>query len=259
MINLVQLRIGIGFIKNQVLNRLSLLLIIFGLTKRVDVSFRNGAGKMEIDSRECKITLLDHIPPLSFCYPSGRANMLRSLMSLYEIYITEIYEELPVRGRAVIDVGAGIGDSTVYFAKKGASHIFAFEPLNQEFSVAQKNVKAANVGQLVTLFHESLGTNSYTNEGSIDTLEIVIERFHISRASIKIDCEGCEFELFSANSADWLKFFDHLILEYHSKMESLVDVLRDNGFRVTFPQPHISPGIPEKRRWYSGLIFAERE
>jgi len=38
------------------------------------------------------------------------------------------YDWLDVKGKRVLDVGASIGDTAVYFAVKGASEVVAFEP-----------------------------------------------------------------------------------------------------------------------------------
>jgi hypothetical protein len=36
------------------------------------------------------------------------------------IYLNNIYQQLPVKGKAVVDVGANIADSSIYFALNGA-------------------------------------------------------------------------------------------------------------------------------------------
>ena len=40
----------------------------------------------------------------------------------------EIYDFCDVNGRYVVDVGANIGASAIYFATKGAKKVLAFEP-----------------------------------------------------------------------------------------------------------------------------------
>jgi len=38
------------------------------------------------------------------------------------------YDWLDVKGKRVLDVGASIGDTAVYFALRGAREVVAFEP-----------------------------------------------------------------------------------------------------------------------------------
>ena len=45
-----------------------------------------------------------------------------------ENFIKEQYKWLDVEGKNVVDVGANIGDTAIYFALKGAKHVYAFEP-----------------------------------------------------------------------------------------------------------------------------------
>ena len=47
-----------------------------------------------------------------------------------ENLIYEQYKILGVSNKDVIDIGANIGDTAIYFAVKGARHVYAFEPLS---------------------------------------------------------------------------------------------------------------------------------
>jgi len=52
------------------------------------------------------------------------------------------YDWLDVKGRRVLDVGASIGDTAVYFALRGAREVVAFEPYPFPYGYALKNVDA---------------------------------------------------------------------------------------------------------------------
>lgn len=45
-----------------------------------------------------------------------------------ETFLEQPYGILDVKGRDVVDVGAYIGDTALYFRLKGAKRIYAFEP-----------------------------------------------------------------------------------------------------------------------------------
>jgi len=57
-----------------------------------------------------------------------------------EIFGLGVYDLLDVRDRIVIDVGAFVGDSAVYFALKGAKRVIAVEPHPGAFAEMLENV-----------------------------------------------------------------------------------------------------------------------
>jgi ribosomal protein L11 methylase PrmA len=59
---------------------------------------------------------------------------------LFNIFYEKDYDFLPVKNRVVIDIGANIADSSIYFATTGAKKVIALEPFPKNFVVAQKNI-----------------------------------------------------------------------------------------------------------------------
>lgn len=249
---------GIGFVRNQVRNRLGFLLLFSGLRRRLKIRFRNTPDNIEVDIDERTFTVFSQKKKIKLRFPPGRIQMLKSLISVYEVYVGEIYRYLPVKDKIVVDIGAGIGDSSIYFANCGASHVYAFEPLMPEFSIALENINSMEVPDNVTIYSEPIVQSKSSGKGSGLSIDQFVKQVHLDDASIKIDCEGCEFSLLEPNATDWLRYFQYMILEYHGVKDALAEVLESSGFRVAFPQPHISPEISPNRMWYSGLIFAER-
>ena len=45
--------------------------------------------------------------------------------AIREIFYSNCYSEIPVKNNIIVDVGANIGDSALYFALKGADKIIA--------------------------------------------------------------------------------------------------------------------------------------
>ena len=57
-----------------------------------------------------------------------------------EVFKEEIYKGFPVLGAIVIDVGANIGDSPIYFSLMGAKLVLAYEPSLEFFEIAKQNI-----------------------------------------------------------------------------------------------------------------------
>ncbi|MDG7002268.1 MAG: hypothetical protein JRN15_24490, partial [Nitrososphaerota archaeon] len=184
MISFSQLKVGIGFVKYQVRNRIDLLLLLVGMKGRAEIRFRNNDAKLEINARNRTITLKSTDPSRAFYFPAGRANMIKSLISIYEIYLGEIYRILPVKGRIVVDIGAGLGDSAVYFALKGASHLYAYEPDDTEFRSAVRNITLNQSSGIITIFNCSVIAGSSEDPLCKNSSMLgIVNTHHISEAS----------------------------------------------------------------------------
>ena len=180
-------------------------------------------------------------------------------------------------GWNVVDIGAGLGDFTVLAAKgcqPGVVH--AYEPLAESFELLQDNLalnqvenvkcfqKAAVAGKkavkplkeevdaVSTRFEEDVGS---TNQNSVDLVQI-IERLPGSRCDfLKIDCEGCEFELLMLSPLPILSCIQNLSIETHDgytehKSTELAEYLRQNGFQVQ--------QRPNPVHEYLGFLYARR-
>ena len=56
------------------------------------------------------------------------------------------YDSVDYRGRVVVDVGAYVGDSSIYFALRGAKKVYAIEPDRDAYSELLVNIELNNVG-----------------------------------------------------------------------------------------------------------------
>ena len=56
------------------------------------------------------------------------------------MFISQEYQLTPVKNRIVLDVGANIADSSVYFAMMGANKVIGVEPFSRNFYLAKKNI-----------------------------------------------------------------------------------------------------------------------
>jgi len=59
------------------------------------------------------------------------------------------YELLGVRDRVVVDVGAFVGDSSIYFALKGARKVIAIEPHPEAYVEMLENIRLNNLENII--------------------------------------------------------------------------------------------------------------
>ena len=173
-------------------------------------------------------------------------------------------------------MGANIGDTAIYFALKGAKHVYAFEPYLYSYNIAKKNIKLNYLEDRITLLNEGCGRSGfvtikedYNNTGGTDlknfkegkkiriiSLDEIVKRFNLKHAALKVDCEGCEYDLILNASDDALKAFDQIIMEYHYGYKNLLKRLRQARFKVKYSLPKYSHDIEAKNsNMYVGFIF----
>ncbi len=164
------------------------------------------------------------------------------------------YENLPLKDKTIIDIGACTGDTSIYFALKGAKKIIAVEPFPTNFEILKKNIKENKfteqiipiLGACGYLKKEILidpnlhdGMRSILHEFpdgikiSAITLEDIIKDFDVSNAILKLDCEGCEYETILNSSSEILQKFTDIQIEYHNGYKNLEKKLLSVGFEVS--------------------------
>lgn len=178
---------------------------------------------------------------------------------LHDVFVDESYGILPVKGKTIIDVGANIGDSSIYFALCGAQKVIALEPFPKNYEYAKKNIKANNLSERVHLSLEGLsgragniqvdpnkigiGSKLESVEGGmkipITTLQNILKINKLDSALLKLDCEGCEYDAINLSSSNVLQKFSHIMLEFHNGYKSLKEKLEESNFKVTVnPNPN---------------------
>lgn len=187
--------------------------------------------------------------------PSGIRLALDSLHHLIfaETFIFDIhFQGFDLRGSTVVDVGAHVGDTALYYAEKGAE-VFAFEPDPDNFARLERNLalnpelakrihaRREAVGEDGTVsFYVGLGGGSglYARAGTpvrvpSVSLETLLARDHLERPFLlKADCKGCEAMLVRQPA---LERFGRVAIEYSSELgvgtvDDLAVALRGRGF-----------------------------
>ncbi|ABP95989.1 methyltransferase FkbM family [Metallosphaera sedula] len=190
-----------------------------------------------------------------------RTNKGNDLGHIMEIFLDNSYN-YDVRNKVVIDVGASNGDSSIFFAKRGAKRIIALEPDEESYALATRNVEASRVGDQVILLNKALSSQrgkitlyvyeNSVNGNSIDpqnmvklgervipkTVESVTLTELLDMAKdetvglLKMDCEGCEYSVLNNLEREAFERIEAIFMEYHNGLQNLKSILESNGFQV---------------------------
>jgi hypothetical protein len=217
--------------KRYVDNWLSVLLLYANLKRSVTVRFKDG-DVTELSKKDYvpfyEKLYHKYLEDNGFSYladniiktPDGLTLMLPSpIYSLVfdEIYLMQVYGKPDLTGKVVIDVGAAIGDTAVFFKKCGAKAVYGYELDETRVGIAQKNIEMNVMGHSVVVYNK----------------KATVEELHKLMATIndpiflKLDCEGCEYDIIPR--LDISKVTD-VVMEYHREPGPLMEALARAGF-----------------------------
>lgn len=184
---------------------------------------------------------------------------------LFNIFHEQDYDFLPVKNKVVIDIGANIADSSIYFGMIGAKKVIALEPFPKNFVVAQKNITLNGFTDKIELLNAGCcggqskdmvldasanGVCCQSMQSSLGskihfyTLQELINEYNLdSPAVLKIDCEGCEYDIILSNDRTILDKFSHIQVEYHYGFRDLKKHLVDANFAVSHTNPKYENGM----------------
>ena len=167
------------------------------------------------------------------------------------IFCNDDYKFLEPTGKTIVDIGASIGDSAIYFLSNGATLVVALEPFPYTYKMAVENIKLNGLEEKIILVNAGYGNDNVvtinnpeqisgtssqlsnqTGDYNVYTysLETLINKYNVSRNSaIKMDCEGCEYQILRENN-DVLRHFERYQIEYHLGYKSLKEKLESAGF-----------------------------
>jgi len=161
---------------------------------------------------------------------------IQLLRSLADEDIEMMYGYLDVKGKTVADIGAYLGETTVLFARMGARHIHAYEPLffeYVEFNLKLNNITNATVHPYGVFIEEDTYGVAITGSGSgllAGGTQIKVMPIEEAIADVvKMDCEGCEWSLLSI-PCDVIKRAEEYAIEIHGPEPLVVRKLEKCGF-----------------------------
>jgi protein-L-isoaspartate O-methyltransferase len=225
-------------LRTHVSNWPAVLMVYKGLKKSADAKFRDGRiiTVSRTDHNEFYEYLYQkHLSNHGFTFrtdgnqnfvttPDGLVLLSPQFFSLVfdELYIMRIYGRPGLTSKVVVDVGAAIGDTALYFAKLGAAHVYAFEMDELRCKMARTNIARNKMQDRITLIEEPASAEK-------------INSLHYD--FIKIDCEGCEYDLVPNLE---LSGVSELVMEYHKSPVPLLNALRGKGFDAVVTKEIIS-------------------
>lgn len=226
------------------------------------------------------ITVMYRKKPIVFYFDSDR-QLDNTLTNIFETFVEQQYKGLDLDGRVVLDVGANNGDSALYFAFNSARRVYAYEPYPYSCRIARKNVSLNGMQRVVSIVNEAVlnsGANVAIDEGfenvSCSLLETVeggkriktvnmdqlVKRHRLSHAILKMDCEGCEYEVLLGAKDSSLKCFDQVVLEYHYGPEALMKKFRKCGFDVRYQKREVGRKSEAGAvKMDVGIIYADKK
>jgi len=179
--------------------------------------------------------------------------------NIADIFVEDQYEVPEVlsglKGRDVIDVGANVGDSALYFVLNGARKVIAVEPLPNVAKCAEENVRLSGATDKVRVLNAALSNEPVGVPCDYDVLSS--RYFSTLKGSgpckvpgvtlgdllntvddpylLKMDCEGCEAQVILGPKREGLRAFEHIILETHPRTtgvsnDKLLASLKELGF-----------------------------
>ncbi len=193
------------------------------------------------------------------------------------IFFNDEYKFLDVCNEIVLDIGANIGDTPIYFALKGAKKIIALEPYPYPYSIAIENIKINKLSDIIILLNAGYGEDNIVKvdenymicpgadlvtkingkDIKIYSLETLLDKFDIAECVLKIDCEGCEYYLIKEKK-ETLQKFKRIQIEYHYGYLELKNKLEECGFNVKFTKPKKTYNTNASNpNMEVGYIFAE--
>jgi FkbM family methyltransferase len=168
-----------------------------------------------------------------------------------------------LKGRDVIDVGANVGDTALYFVLNGARKVIALEPLPNVARCAEENLKLNGITDEVKVINAALSNEPMSVPCDYNVL--LSRYFSTLKGSgpcrvpgvtlgyllnmvedpylLKMDCEGCEVEVILGPERERLRAFEHIMFEAHPHItgvsnEKLLASLKELGFECRLHMAH---------------------
>lgn len=132
------------------------------------------------------------------------------------------YWRIDVRGKRVLDIGAGIGDSPIYFSIAGAKEVVAVEVDSKKVELMRENLKANSINNVIVV-DKGVGIKDDENYISWPKLISNYGPFDVA----KIDCDGCEKII-----VPYIKEIPSLLIEWDYNYKDIVSNLTKNGYKV---------------------------
>lgn len=201
-----------------------------------------------------------------------RRRELSDAYVINEAYLYGIHDKLLpflADARVGLDIGAFLGSFSVFAAKRSKAKIFAFEPAPNNLKLLNENIAINHLeGRVIPVQAAVAGASGTINlhipqnsglvttkrkhleiygadDGPIQVMRVramtladVFRENNITFCDfIKMDCEGCEYDIIFNAPKSILERIGFMTIECHKdgSIEELMDFLRKNKFEVVRP------------------------
>ncbi len=182
--------------------------------------------------------------------------------TIHEVFYDEVYK-LPVKLNweeySVIDIGGYIGESALWFVKQGSQEVHVYEPIPLNYEILQHNLNLnknfiETRNSEIIAYQEGIycergiievpywggpGTSIEDKRASerkfrvkVSTIVDVFERVSKPIGVVKMDCEGCEYHVFTKDVREILKRPKAYIVEVHGQDKQILHVLSALGYNI---------------------------
>lgn len=275
----------------------SVLLVYTGLKREATINFRNGDSfmlsrknlsefnvKMELEALPKRVKeKLSRRGGMLMYRAKGKTLRLRPEVApqIATEFSFDVHAQIDVRNRDVVDIGAYVADSALYFCVAGrARHVYGYEPYPKYFDLAREVVDENGLSGKISLFNSAVsgaGAPIFINETDpaftvrnemskkfskrvrSSSLNAIVKGFGIDHGALKVDCEGSEYEIFEKASSQTLQKFDEINVEYHYGYLDLARRLRSEGFTVSYTKPRYFFKGLSSEPMLSGDLVAKRK
>jgi len=130
---------------------------------------------------------------------------LMEIWTIKEVVLDKQYEEHRElkENDIVVDIGAAIGEFTIHAAEK-ANLVYAIEVNKNRINRLKDNIQENNLKNIIVLNEKATSLNKIFNDFNIEKCNF-----------LKIDCEGCEYEIFESISLSVLNKIEYIAMEVH--------------------------------------------
>lgn len=187
-----------------------------------------------------------------FSYTIKNYNSVETMISTF---VNEDWKKLNVKNKFVLDIGGYVGDTAIYFVANGAVNVIVLEAFPYSCRIAEGNVAINHLQGKIEILNYALGAHktniiidpNYVNDNEssaisqsdgvevpVTTLEDIVKKYAIKDWVMKMNCEGCEYDVFEATDIKIINTFSEIYMHYHKNPIPLVRKLEESGFKVEY-------------------------
>lgn len=212
---------------------------------------------LNIQKKQSMINSIWRNDDILFYVPNYPSDFVQSVIvnteNFFEIDILEELKNYIPKNAVILDIGANIGNHTIYFAKRcNALKVYSFEPIHETFNILKKNIEINNIGNIVELYNlglsdkntmgdilkysmHNIGATKITHNingnlklNKLDNINIDEDRIDF----IKIDVEGHEINLLRGAENTLSKYKPSIFIEVFDENKSnIFSILENLGYK----------------------------